>query len=102
MRRELVALESWPAAAVALAGGEPVALAYAFVETEGLWDVSVETEAPLGQWIALVYSVHRWRSLYRNRIVLGLPKPRRSLLVSLYQISLPFLPRLQGALTDSQ
>ena len=46
MRRELEALESWPAAAVALAGGEPVALAYAFVETEGLWDVSVETEAP--------------------------------------------------------
>ena len=28
MRRELEALESWPAAAVALAGGEPVALAY--------------------------------------------------------------------------
>ena len=46
MRRELEALESWPAAAVALAGGEPVALAYAFVETEALWDVSVETEAP--------------------------------------------------------
>ena len=46
MGRELGALESWPAAAVALAGGEPVALAYAFVETETLWDVSVETEAP--------------------------------------------------------
>ena len=46
MRRELEALESWPAAAVALAGGEPVALAYAFVETETLWDVSVETTAP--------------------------------------------------------
>lgn len=45
-RRELEALEVWPAAAVALAGGMPVALAYAFVETETLWDVSVETEAP--------------------------------------------------------
>ena len=45
MRRELEALESWPAAAVAMAGGEPVALAYAFVETETLWDVSVETTA---------------------------------------------------------
>ena len=46
MRRELEALESWPATAVALAGGEPVAFAYAFVETETLWDVSVETAAP--------------------------------------------------------
>ncbi|MDG1049223.1 MAG: GNAT family N-acetyltransferase [Planctomycetota bacterium] len=45
MRRELEGLESWPAAAVATAGGEPVAMAYAFVETETLWDVSVATEA---------------------------------------------------------
>ena len=46
LRRELRALPEWPRAAVALAGGSPVALAHAFVETEGHWDVSVETDPP--------------------------------------------------------
>lgn len=46
LRRELRALGTWPRATVALAGGSPVAVAHAFVETEGFWDVSVETDAP--------------------------------------------------------
>ncbi|MEM9800742.1 MAG: GNAT family N-acetyltransferase [Planctomycetota bacterium] len=40
---ELAAQEEFPACAASFAGGAVASLAYAFVETETLWDVSIET-----------------------------------------------------------
>lgn len=43
LRRELDAFDRWPASSAAFVGDAIASLAYAFVETDALWDVSIDT-----------------------------------------------------------